>query len=129
MELSNIFIKPVSNKIIERINKLRPDTQNVWGKMNAAQMLAHCNVTYGNDLRKHSSQTECLNEIHFKKTIKNKVVGETPYKHNSRTAPQFIIRESKDFESEKQRLINHINKTLHLGENHFDNIESASLEL
>ena len=65
----------------------------------------------------------------LKKLIKNKVVGETPYKHNSRTAPQFIIRESKDFESEKQRLINHINKTLHLGENHFDNIESASLEL
>ncbi len=54
------------------------------------------------------------------------MVGETPYPHNSRTAPQFIIKESKNFESEKQRLINHINKTQQLGESYFDNKESNS---
>ena len=37
-----------------------------------------------------------------------------------------IIKETKDFEVEKQRLINYIVKTQQLGENYFDNKESHS---
>ncbi len=126
MALPNIFTKPVSDKIIERINKLKPDTQPVWGKMSAAQMLAHSNVTYEMIFENIHPKTNVLLKFILKTFIKNKVVGETPYPHNSRTAPQFIIKDSKDFESEKQRLINHINKTQQLGESHFDNKESHS---
>ena len=46
MALSNIFTKEVSDKLIERIEKLKADTQPGWGKMSVSQMLAHCNVTY-----------------------------------------------------------------------------------
>ena len=58
--------------------------------------------------------------------VKNKVTGEAPYAHSSKTAPQFIIKEAKDFEPEKKRLINYINKTQQLGEKHFDKRESNS---
>jgi hypothetical protein len=58
--------------------------------------------------------------------VKSKVVGETPFEHNSRTAPQFIIKETKNFEIEKQRLKDYITKTQQLGENHFDGKESLS---
>ena len=46
MALPNIFTKEVSDQIINRINQLTPETKPQWGKMNVAQMLAHCNVTY-----------------------------------------------------------------------------------
>jgi hypothetical protein len=49
------------------------------------------------------------------------VVNETPYKRNSRTAPQFLIQETKDFAAEKSRLLGFIRKTRDLGEAHFDN--------
>jgi len=62
----------------------------------------------------------------LKKLVKNKVVGEALYPHNGRTAPQFIIKETKNFVTEKQRLIGYINKTQQLGENYFDNKESNS---
>ena len=62
----------------------------------------------------------------LKMLVKNKVVGETAYKHNSQTAPQFIIKETKDFAIEKQRLIDYINKTQQLGAAWFDNKESHS---
>ena len=126
MALPNIFTNPVSDKIIERINKLRPDTQPVWGKMSAAQMLAHCNVAYEMIFENIHPKPNFIMKFILKTLVKNKVVGETPFPHNSRTAPQFIIKESKDFESEKQRLVNYINKTQQLGESHFDNKESAS---
>ena len=126
MALPNIFTKPVSDIIVQRINKLTPDTQNVWGKMNAAQMLAHCNVTYEMVFENIHPKPKVLLKFILKTFIKNKIVGETPYPHNSRTAPQFIIKESKNFESEKQRLINHINKSQQLGESYFDNKESNS---
>lgn len=126
MALPNIFTKPVSDKIVERINKLSPDTQPDWGKMNAPQMLAHCNVTYEMIYENIHPQPNFILKFILKTLIKNKVVGETPFPQSSKTAPQFIIKESKDFASEKQRLINYINKTQELGEKHFDNKESSS---
>ncbi len=46
MALPNIFTREVTDDIIRRINKLSVTTNPQWGKMNVAQMLAHCNVTY-----------------------------------------------------------------------------------
>jgi len=43
--MNNIFNKQDSLEIIERINKLSPSTPALWGKMDVAKMLAHCNVT------------------------------------------------------------------------------------
>lgn len=41
MEIKNLFNNSVKQELIERINKLTPETQRKWGKMNVAQMLAH----------------------------------------------------------------------------------------
>lgn len=46
MALPNIFTPEVTNLLIQRINKLHANTEQKWGKMSVAQMLAHCNVTY-----------------------------------------------------------------------------------
>ena len=53
-------------------------------------------------------------------------MGEKPYKQNSRTAPNFLITDQREFEHEKKRLIDHINKTQQLGEAHFHGKESHS---
>lgn len=58
--------------------------------------------------------------------VKKMVVGEKPYKRNSPTAPEFRVKEEKDFEKEKGRLVNYIKKTQELGERYFDGRESHS---
>ncbi len=126
MSLPNIFSKEVSDNIIRRINNLTPASQPKWGKMSVAQMLAHCNVTYEMIYENIHPKPNGFMKFILKMLVKNKVVSETPYKHNNRTAPQFIIKETKDFEVEKQRLINYITKTQQSGENNFDNKESHS---
>lgn len=126
MPLPNIFTKQVTDELILRIGNLIPDTQPLWGKMNAAQMLAHCSVTYEMVYDNIHPKPNAFMKFILKTLIKNKVTGEAPYPHSSKTAPQFIMTGTKDFEKEKQRLISYLIKTQQLGENHFDNKISDS---
>lgn len=126
MTIPNIFEKSISDLIIARIEKLTPETQANWGKMNVAQMLAHCNVTYEMVFtHKHQKPNAFLKFI-LKLLVKNNVVNEKPYKKNGQTAPQFIIVDEKDFDFEKKRLISYINQSQELGATYFDNKESHS---
>lgn len=40
--MNSIFEQNHTNEIIVRIKQLSPESQPRWGKMNVAQMLAHC---------------------------------------------------------------------------------------
>ena len=126
MALPNIFTKPVSDAVIERINKLTTNTPAKWGKMSVSQMLAHCNVTYEMVFENIHPKPNIVVKFLLKMFVKNSVVNEMPFKQNGQTAPAFIIKESKNFENEKQRLIAYISKAQQLGENHFDNTKSHS---
>lgn len=126
MALPNIFSAPVTEELINRINRLQPDTHPQWGKMSADQMLAHCNVSYEMAFENKHAKPNPLVRFILKALVKNKVVGESPYKHNSPTAPAFIMKGSKDFEAEKQRLIGYLRKTQELGANWFNGKESLS---
>ena len=121
MALPNIFEKEVSETVTQRINNLTVNSQPKWGKMNVAQMLAHCNVIYEMVYEDKHPKPNFLLKFILKTFVKKIVVSETPFKHNEKTAPAFLISDSRNFEAEKQRLIDHINKTQQLGENHFDN--------
>lgn len=126
MALPNIFSKSVADEIIGRINNLTPDTKGQWGKMTVGQMLAHCNVTYEMVYEDKHPKPNAFMRFILKTLVKKTVVNEVPYKHNSQTAPQFIMKETKDFEAEKKRLIDYIQKTQQLGGSHFDGKASHS---
>jgi hypothetical protein len=127
MALPNIFNQQEVNNIANRINKLTPESTPSFGKMNVAQMLAHCNVTYEMvfEPTKHAKPNAFVKFI-LKSFVKKIVTNEVPYKQNSKTAPQFIIADERNFENEKERLKKYISKTAELGEQHFDGKESHS---
>lgn len=126
MTLPNIFTPSVSENVIGRINRLQPDTQPQWGKMSVAQMLAHCNVTYEMLYENKHPKPNALMKLILKAFVKKAVTGPTPYKRNSRTAPAFLITDTRNFEAERTRLIDYIERTQQLGEHHFDQKESHS---
>ncbi len=126
MALPNIFSREVSDKVIQRINQLQPTTAAKWGKMNVAQMLAHCNVTYEMAYENKHTKPNPIMRFVLKTFIKKLVTGEVPYKRNSQTAPAFIMVDEKNFDDEKERLIGYITKTQQMGETSFDNKESLS---
>ena len=126
MALPNVFTAEVSNTITQRINSLSATQQALWGTMSVGQMLAHCNVTYEMVFETKHPKPNFFIQLILKMFVKSKVVSETPYGQNGQTAPQFIIKETKDFNIEKERLIQYIQKVQQLGEQHFDGKESLS---
>jgi hypothetical protein len=127
MALPNIFSKEISEGAIQRINKLEPATQPQWGKMNVAQMLAHCCIAYEMvyEADKRPKPSFFMKFI-LKSVVKKIVTTEVPCKRNGRTSPAFLITDSREFEVEKSRLTAYINKTRELGAAHFDQKVSHS---
>ena len=124
--MKNAFKAEDAAEFINRIEQLTPISKPNWGKMNVGQMLAHCNVTYDKIYDHNQKKPGALTKILLKLFVKNTVVSEKPYKKNGQTAPEFIIKEDRNFDVEKKRLINFINQTQQLGENHFDGKESLA---
>lgn len=124
--MKNIFDAKETEAIIDRINKLSPTTRPNWGKMSSDQMLAHCNVTYEMAFEDKHKKPNSFTKFMLKLFVKNTVVGDKPYKKNSRTAPQFLITNAKNFVEEKARLTDYLKKAQNLGEDYFDGKESHS---
>ena len=109
MELKNIFDPSVKQEIIDRINKLTPQTQPQWGKMNVSQMLAHLQVPMGVAVGKHKLPRTLFGRI-VGPLAKSILYNDKPFKHHLPTDRSFVmIGKEKDFEREKQSLVNTIN--------------------
>lgn len=105
MELKNLFDSWVKDEIIERINKLSPQSQPQWGKMNVAQMLAHVQMPIGSAQGVHQLPRTLFGRVvgPFAKSV---FYGNKPFKRNLPTDPSFVMTNTKkDFEKEKQGLI------------------------
>ncbi|HEX7902523.1 MAG TPA: DUF1569 domain-containing protein [Chitinophagaceae bacterium] len=104
MEVKNLYDPLVKQEIVDRINKLTPQTQPQWGKMDVAQMLAHCQMPMGVATGKYK-----LKGGFFLKLVgpffKKKLFDDTPFKQNLPTDNSFKITDPKDFEKEKQELL------------------------
>ncbi len=127
MDLPNTFEKNTLESLKNRIEKLSENIEAQWGSMNSAQMLAHCNVTYEMVFEDFYQKPNFINRWILRKFVKPIVVSDKPYKKNSQTAPQFKIKEEKNFDEERERLFKYLNKTQELGEVFFNNKESHSL--
>lgn len=126
MSLPNIFSQEITNTLVQRIDQLSPNSNALWGKMTVAQMLAHCNVAYEMVFENKHKKPNPLLRLFIKLVAKEYVVGEKPYKKSSATSPAYIIKESKDFQSEKDRLKTYLQKTVDVGPSFFEGKEYLS---
>ena len=126
MAIKNVFDENVANELIGRIDSLNKDTKPVWGKMNVAQMMAHCSVTYDTIYENSSPPAKGLKKFFLKTFIKGIVVGEKPYKRNGRTAPDYLIADERDFAKEKEKLKNYLLKAQQDGPVFYEGKESHS---
>jgi hypothetical protein len=126
MALPNIFTPEVVDTVLTRIDSLSINSRPQWGKMNVAQMLAHCCVPYEKAYEENPSQPGFFKKLLLNLLVKKFVVNEVPYKRNSMTSPEFIVTDEKDFETEKARLTGYIEKTRDLGISHFEGKKSIS---
>lgn len=112
--MKNLFDKDAYTEIIDRLNRLTPDTQRLWGKMTVAQMLAHSKEAFKVPLSDKKMPRSILG-LFVGWMIKSKLYNDEPWKRNLPTAPNFIIKGERDFEKEKKELMDLINQFLNSG--------------
>lgn len=120
MNIPNVFTIEVSDTLTNRLNNLKDNQAANWGKMDVAQMLAHCNVTYEMAFDENFKKSSPFLRFILKNLVKKGLVNDQPLKKNSSTATEMVIKTAKKFDEEKSKLISHLQKTVEMGESYFD---------
>lgn len=107
--MKNLFDQDTYEEIISRLNALTPQTERQWGKMNAAQMLAHCKEAFKMPLSEKKLPRMFIGLL-LGWAFKKKLYNDEPWKKGLPTAPNFIIKDERDFEKEKSGLTDLINR-------------------
>ncbi len=106
--MQSLFDPPARESVLARLERLQPGAARQWGKMSAAQMLAHCSrameVATGETPRRQA----LIGKL-FGPFVKASLLGDKPFGRNSPTDPTFVVTGEKDFEAEKQRLTRLVN--------------------
>src|SRR5579863_7974029 len=106
MEISlmkNLFEVTTLNEMKDRLARLTAESKRQWGKMNAAQMLAHCSKWMEMASGHTSTSRSWLGYI-FGRLAKRSVLSESTIRRNMPTDRSLIVNDERDFESERQRL-------------------------
>lgn len=126
MPLPDIFSQSVTDSLVSRINKLDTNSNPLWGKMDVAQMLAHCNVTYELTYETMHPRPNAFMRFILKTFLKKIVVGEKAFKKNSPTSPVFKKVEEENFVKQKARLLAYLQTTVEKGRVYFEGKENLS---
>ncbi len=112
-----LFDSACRGSILERLAGLEPSAARQWGKMNAAQMLAHCSaaleVGTGDRPRKQALIGRLLGRF-----VRASLLGEKPFGKDSPTDPTFVMTGEKDFAAERLRLAALVGRFGELGPGH-----------
>jgi hypothetical protein len=120
MKTENIFSEAIAEKFTARINNLSSTTKPQWGKMDVSQMMAHCNISYEMAFDENYKKSNGFLRFILKNLVKKGLVDENPLKKNSSTATEMLVKTSKNFETEKNKLVENVNNLVKKGENYFD---------
>ena len=101
--MKTLFDPADRESILKRLESLRPDSPRQWGKMNTAQMLCHCARALETGAGERPMKQALIGKIlmpFFRKSI----LGEKPFKRNSPTDPSFVVSDEQDFQAERKRV-------------------------
>jgi len=101
--MTTLFEPAARQAMLDRLAKLSPDSPRQWGKMTAAQMLAHCSRAMEVGTGELPLKQSLVGKI-FAPFARKTFLSEKPFSRNSPTDPHFVVRDDKDFVKEKAHL-------------------------
>ena len=102
--MKNLYEAHDANEIRERIALLKPDSPRRWGKMNAAQAVAHCAASMEWAVGDRVPPRMLFPSL-FGRLIKPLVLkGDKPFRRNSPTSPDLLVPDQRDLDAERRRL-------------------------
>jgi hypothetical protein len=103
--MKNLYDLATVNEMKSRIVHLTPDSVRQWGTMSAAQVVAHLCVSVQMGLGEVNPRRALIGRI-VGPLIKSKVLGnDEPFRRNSPTVPEMVIKDGRDLDAERVRLV------------------------
>src|SRR6516162_3302147 len=102
--MKNLFEAATAKEVKERIGRLGPTNQRQWGKMTAAQAMAHCSTTMEWAVGENNPPRMFLGYI-FGPIAKGQLLkDEKPMGKNAPTAKSLVVTDDRDLRKECTRL-------------------------
>ena len=101
--MNSIFDKAAAEELKQRMEKLAPETPHLWGKMSAAQALAHCSVGMEVSLGDRLMRQVWLGKL-LGKRAKASILSGKPMGRNLPTDKAYVMTGELDLEVERKKL-------------------------
>lgn len=102
--MKNLFESARVAELKERMARLKPDGERLWGTMKPAQALSHCSRGMEMATGVMLPPRNLLGRI-IGRLVKRMAIGnDEPLRRNSPTAKELMVRDEPDFETERVRL-------------------------
>ncbi len=102
--MKNLLEASTVEEVKERMALLRPDSERQWGKMNAAQTLAHCSAAMEMAVGARTPPRILIGRLLGRFAKKSMIVNEKPMPRNVGTDKSLVVSDERDFVVERQRL-------------------------
>jgi Protein of unknown function (DUF1569) len=103
MRMKNLFQPEAMGEVISRIDKLQPTAARQWGKMDVAQMMAHCSAALdlasGRLVRPRLLIGRLIGPL-----ARPVFTNDKPFSKNGPTDKKLVISDSRDFNREREQL-------------------------
>jgi len=101
--MKNLFEKEAVDEVISRIDRLQPATQRQWGKMDVAQMMAHCSGALDMASGKSNLPRVFIGRL-IGPFVKPVFTNEKPFSKSNPTAKELVVADQRDFARERAQL-------------------------
>lgn len=101
--MKNLFERDAVDEVLTRIDSLTPSSAQLWGKMNVAQMLAHCAGALDMASGQLILPSMLIGRV-LGRFIKPIYTNEKPFSQNNPTDPKLVVADQRDFLREQEQL-------------------------
>ena len=102
--MKNLFEAATASEVKLRVRRLGPNSMRQWGKMNAAQAMAHCATTMEWAVGDRNEPRVFLGRL-FGPLAKSRVLkDEAPMGRNMPTARSLVVTDERELAKESERL-------------------------
>jgi Protein of unknown function (DUF1569) len=106
--MKNLFEPSAVREVMSRIEQLNPSSRRQWGKMNVAQMMAHCSAALEMASGKLVAKRTLIGRI-VGPRMRHLLTNDSPFPRNAPTAKELKVG-CCDFTQERERLKQCVNQ-------------------
>lgn len=101
--MKTLFEPAAADEVISRIDMLQANSQRQWGKMDVAQMMAHCSAAMDMAAGRANPPRMLIGRL-IGRMVKPIYTNDKPFAKNNPTDKTLVVSDQRDFLREQQQL-------------------------